>query len=63
MHLPRALRQSLLSKRKAEEAALNEESDRMMEELRDSVKTEREQQQHKFRSHISAAVVKGVKTQ
>lgn len=48
----RALRQHLLSRRREEETRLNEESDRMLEELRESTKREREQQQHKLRSTL-----------
>lgn len=47
---PRALRQHLLSKRREEEARLNEESDRMLEELRESAQEERERQRRKLRS-------------
>lgn len=49
----RALRQHLLSRRREEEARLNEESDRMLEELRESTKRKREQQQHKLRSMLN----------
>uniref|UniRef100_A0A3B4F7H3 Centrosomal protein of 164 kDa n=1 Tax=Pundamilia nyererei TaxID=303518 RepID=A0A3B4F7H3_9CICH len=49
----RALRQHLLSRRREEETRLNEESDRMLEELRESTKREREQQQHKLRSTLN----------
>lgn len=48
----RALRQHLLSRRREEETRLNEESDKMLEELRESTKREREQQQHKLRSTL-----------
>ena len=47
---PRALRQRLLSKRTEEEDRLNEESERMLEELRESAQGERDRQQHKLRS-------------
>lgn len=51
VRLPRALRQHLLSKRREEEARLNEEADGKLEELRESVKKEREKQQQKLRSN------------
>jgi len=46
----RALKEHLLSKRREEEARLNEESDRALTELRESVKRETEEQQHNLRS-------------
>lgn len=48
--LPRALRQRLLSKRSKEEARLNEESERTLEELRVSAQEERQRQQDELRS-------------
>lgn len=53
--LPRALQQRLLSKRSEEEARLNEESDRMLTEVRESSKEEKERQQHKLRSDINTS--------
>lgn len=50
MRLLRALRRRLLDKRSNEEARLNEESDRTLKELRESVQEERERQRHKLRS-------------
>lgn len=46
------LQQNLLSRRREEEARLNEEADKTLEELRESVREEREQQQQKLRSDI-----------
>lgn len=56
VHLLRDLQQRLLSKRKEEEARLKEESDRMLEELRESVQMEKEKQQHKLRSDTQSLV-------
>lgn len=50
VRLPRALRQRLLTKRREEEARLNEESDRTLEELKESAQGERERKQNKLRS-------------
>lgn len=46
----RALRQHLVSKRREEEARLNKESERTLEELRESIRLEREREQHQLRS-------------
>lgn len=49
-HFFRALRQRLLSERREEESRLNQESSRTLEEVRQSVQKEREEQQQKLRS-------------
>lgn len=48
--MSRDLQQRLQSKRMEEEARLNEESEAALEELRESMKAEREKQQHILRS-------------
>lgn len=48
----RELRQGLLSERRAEKARLNEEADKTLGELMESVRKETERQQQKLRSDI-----------
>lgn len=48
--LLRALQQHILTRRREEEVRLNQESDRSLEELRQCVQRQREEQQDKLRS-------------